>query len=68
MEINNSKEVYKIVKNFKKYVDYNDEKQHSLVDAVIISNLNLKDKRISVSSFDFNLNCKETIKDISNIL
>lgn len=41
-----------------------DEKQQSLVDALIISNLNSTDKSITLSSFDFNLNSKSSIKDL----
>ena len=67
--IKDSSEIHTIAKNFKDYVDMKDEKQQSLVDAVIISNLNSTDKSsISLSSFDFNLTSGSSIKDIEKYL
>lgn len=56
MQIRDYKELYKIAKNFQHYVEVKDEKQQSLVDALIISNLNMSNKEATITSFDFNLN------------
>lgn len=40
MLFKNTSDISTIGKNFKDYVDSKDEKQQSLVDAVIISNIN----------------------------
>jgi hypothetical protein len=66
MTISDSKSIHQIARNFKEYVDAKDEKQQSLVDAVIISNLNQGSKQILISSFDFNLNSASSIKDLSS--
>lgn len=40
MTFSKASDITTIAKNFKDYVDSKDEKQQSLVDAVIISNIN----------------------------
>eukprot|EP00347_Sterkiella_histriomuscorum_P003082 403365660 len=66
LKLRDSAEISKIARNFKDYVEMKDEKQQSVVDAVIISNLNSTDKTISLKSFDFNLNSQSSIKDIQS--
>ena len=57
MQFKSYADIAQIARNFKEYVDAKDEKQQSLVDALIISNLNSTDSSsYTLSSFDFNLN------------
>lgn len=41
-----------------------DDKQQGLVDAVIVSNLNMPQGLIKLTSFDFSLNSAVSIKEI----
>jgi len=53
-----------MIANFTTYVQRKDDKEQSLIDAVILSNFN--SDTIRLIAFDFSLNCDHAIQDFSS--
>jgi hypothetical protein len=53
-----------MIVNFTTYVQRKDDKEQSLIDAVILSNFN--SDTIRLTAFDFSLNCDNAIQDFSS--
>jgi hypothetical protein len=53
-----------MIANFTTYVQRKDDKEQSLIDAVILSNFN--SDTIRLIAFDFSLNCDHAIQEFSS--